>query len=255
MIAQTSGSIDRVIFKKKRVSVYARIEAAYGGDLDDGAGLLLNLPAGALHQDTRITVKRQTPSPIKRRAGAFRMDGEIYHFLPDGLIFDDEQRPELTLPLTSDVYNSRLAIGWWDPEALQWEQLEGVKGSGGLSRELEHFSDYALLVANEALGVSAARLTPNPFSPMNDGLEILFTLNSQSMASPLVDITVFNLLGDPVRRLLERAALPAGIEQSITWDGLSEAGELARNGRYLVRIRVHDNSGEEETILQAVLIK
>ncbi len=240
---------------EKRVSVYARIEAAYGGDLDDGAGLLLNLPAGALHQDTRITVKRQTPSPIKRRAGAFRMDGEIFHFLPDGLIFDDEQRPELTLPLTSDVYNSRLAIGWWDPEALQWEQLEGVKGAAGLSRELEHFSDYALLVANEALGVSAATLTPNPFSPMNGGLEILFTLKSQSMAAPLVDIIVFNLLGDPVRRLLERVALPVGVEQSMIWDGLSDAGELARNGRYLVRIRVHDNSGEEETILQAVLIK
>ena len=75
------------------------------------------------------------------------------------------------------------------------------------------------------------------------------------MASPIVDLEVFNMLGDPVRTLLQHAALPVGISHSHLWDGRSDQGDMARNGRYLVRISVEDNSGTEERILQAILIK
>lgn len=239
----------------KTVHVFARLSSDTGRLLDDGLGLRLSVPAGSVAQDQRITVQRQLANPLKRRAGAFRVEGRIYHFLPDGLQFDAGSQPELTLPLPNAVFNKRLAIGWWDPTALSWERLEGRKDAAGLHRDLPHFSDYALLVANESLGVQSARLVRNPFSPAAGGAEIRFTLSSQEMAAPPVDVTIFNLLGDPVRRLAERVALPVGIEQTMIWDGLSEAGELARNGRYLIRIRVYDNSGDEEALLQAVLIK
>jgi len=239
----------------RAVTVGARLTPQTARALDDGAGLRLRVPAGALGQATRIGLRRETPTPLKRRAGSYRVEGELYRFLPSGLAFADSAQPTLTLPVPNPLFNERLALGWWDPSGLAWTALPGTKGTQGLSRALAHFSDYALLVANAPLGVGEARLSANPFSPALAPLELRFTVSSQTMAAPLVDVEVFNLLGDPVCRLLRRQALAVGVEHRLAWDGLTQAGELARNGRYLLRIRVEDGGEAAERILQVVLVK
>jgi hypothetical protein len=183
------------------------------------------------------------------------VEGELYRFLPDGLRFGDEAPVTLTLPIPNPLFNQRLALGWWDAEALRWEALLANKGGAGLSRSLDHFSEYALLVTNTPLGVQRTAFSANPFSPALGPVQLTFVLSSQAMAAPLVDLTVHNLLGDPVRTLLRREALEVGVEQTVAWDGLTDAGELARNGRYLLRLRVEDGRDSDERILQLVLIK
>jgi hypothetical protein len=239
----------------RTLAVCARLAPGSARELDDGCGLRLSLPAGAATQSLRIGLHRQPVSPLKRRAGRFLVEGELYRFLPDGLQFAPAAPPTLTLPVPNGLFNQGLALGWWDPAALDWEALPASKGAAGIQRPIAHFSDYALLVARAPLGVQATALSANPFSPMQGPLEFRFTVSSQSMASPLVEIELFNLLGDPIRSLLRRQALPAGIEHTVSWDGRSEAGELARNGRYLLRIRVEDNQGETERLLPVVLVK
>jgi len=241
----------------KTVGVYARLEPDAALELVGGDGMGLDLPAGAVSQSVRITLQRLEPSPVKRRAGAYRVNGDLYHFLPDGLAFSEESQPLLTLPIPGALYKLGLSVGWWDPAGLRWQALGGEKGVDGLAVSLEHFSDYALLVANEPLGVRSAAISPNPFSPYGSagGAEIRFTVSSQEMDAPLVDVEIFNLLGDPVRSLAHHEPMSVSEEQLLLWNGLTEQGELARNGRYLVRIKVRDNSGDEDHILQAVLIK
>ena len=240
---------------ERTLAVTARLAPGSARALDDGRGLLLSLPAGAALQPLRIGLSRQAVNPLKRRAGSFRVEGELYRFLPDGLQFAEAAPPTLTLPVPNGLFNRGLALGWWDPAALDWERLPASKGAAGLSREIAHFSDYALLVANAPLGVAHAALSANPFSPVQAPLELRFSVSSQSMAAPLVEVELFNLLGDPIRRLLRRQALAAGEEHSLSWDGRTEAGELARNGRYLLRIRIEDAEGEAERILPVVLVK
>ncbi len=239
----------------RTVNVTARLAAGSARSLDDGQGLTLRLPAGAILQPQRIGLSRQVASPLKRRAGSFRVEGELYRFLPDGLEFVENAEPSLTLPVPNGLYNQGLAIGWWHPALLDWERLPGVKGAAGLSRPIAHFSDYALLVANAPLAVARTELSANPFSPALGPLELRFSVDSQGMASPLVEVELFNLLGDPIRRLLRRQALAVGEEHTLRWDGRTDSGELARNGRYLLRIRVEDDQGEAERILPVVLVK
>ena len=239
----------------RTLNVTVRLAAGSARTLDDGRGLTLRLPAGAVLQPQRIGLSRQVASPLKRRAGSFRVEGELYRFLPDGLEFAESAAPSLTLPVPNCLYNQGLAIGWWNPALLDWERLPGEKGAAGLSRAIAHFSDYALLVANAPLAVARAELSANPFSPVQGPLELRFSVDSQGMASPLVDVELFNLLGDPILRLLRRQALAVGEEHTLHWDGRTEAGELARNGRYLLRIRVEDGQGEAERILPVVLVK
>ena len=239
----------------RALSVTARVSPDSARVLDDGNGVSISLPAGALAQTTRLSMRRRTPGPLRRRAGSFRVEGELYRFLPDGLAFGVDTPATLTLPIPNPLFNQRLAMGWWDAEALRWEAMLANKGSAGLSRSLAHFSEYALLVANTPLGVADAAFSANPFSPALGPVQLSFVLSSQAMAAPLVDLTVYNLLGDPVRTLLRHEALEVGVAQVVAWDGLTDAGELARNGRYLLRLVVDDGRDRAERILQLVLIK
>ncbi len=239
------------------LSIFARLSADFGQELEGGAGMRLSVPAGAVSQTVRVSVVRLTPASVKRNAGDYRVDGQLYHFVPDGLGFTDENEPTLTLPIPETVTGSNLAMGWWDPTQLDWEILSARKVGSELQRNLEHFSDYVLLVANDPLAVANAVVRPNPFSPhgMEGGGQIAFTLQSQDMTQPVVDIEIFNMLGDPVRTLIENAPMPLGAEQTVLWNGETDDGNVARNGRYIVRITAKDSTGDQTVLIQAILIK
>ncbi|MCP4549022.1 MAG: hypothetical protein GY835_21410 [bacterium] len=241
----------------KTVNVFARISPTEEYELDNGNGLSFHVPVGAVTQAVSVTVSQLAPSTIKRRAGDYRVEGDIYHFLPDGLSFEEESNPTLVLPIPNKVFNCDMALGWWDPEGLAWEAMAAVKWVDGLANELEHFSDYALLVANDNLGIQSPGIAPNPFSPdAGAGVaNITYTISSTVMGAPPVDIKIYNMIGDLVRTLVDHQTRTVGEVQREEWDGRTDAGNMARNGRYIVRITVEDNSGTEEKILQAVLIK
>ncbi len=73
---------------------------------------------------------------------------------------------------------------------------------------------------------------PNPFSRARESeTEIRFQL----ARSGWVELRVYNLLGQPVRTLLQRA-LTAG-EHKVFWDGSDERGEAVSNGIYFYQLR------------------
>ena len=76
-----------------------------------------------------------------------------------------------------------------------------------------------------------------------------------------VNIQIFNIKGELVRTLVEDDLQQPGRYGSasssleIRWDGTTDAGVMARNGRYVVQIRAKDQSGEVVKLLPVVLIK
>jgi hypothetical protein len=70
---------------------------------------------------------------------------------------------------------------------------------------------------------------PNPFNPS--------TTISYSVLQPGdVDLTIFNTLGQEVRRLVS-GAIPAG-SYTVTWDGRNNAGQPLSTGAYFYRLKV-----------------
>jgi flagellar hook assembly protein FlgD len=63
------------------------------------------------------------------------------------------------------------------------------------------------------------------------GAEIVYTLAQDSG----VDITITNIAGRPVKRLLVGAEQASG-EQRTVWNGLSDQGVRVPRGRYLIRV-------------------
>ncbi|HXF49194.1 MAG TPA: T9SS type A sorting domain-containing protein [Verrucomicrobiae bacterium] len=83
---------------------------------------------------------------------------------------------------------------------------------------------------------------PNPF---NGQTRILFTLQK----SQPVTLTVYNLLGQPVRKLVDETR-PAG-KNEISWDGRDERGISVPSGIYLYKL----NTTTEKQIRKMVLLK
>ena len=97
-------------------------------------------------------------------------------------------------------------------------------------------------------------ISPNPFSPDNDGFED-FTIINFDLTKPLsqVWIKVFDSLGRLVRNIAENRL--ASSKNSVIFDGLDDNGRPLRIGIYILLIEaVAEGSGNVEVIKTPVVV-
>lgn len=82
--------------------------------------------------------------------------------------------------------------------------------------------------------------TPNPFNPQT-------TLRFSLREAASVDLAVFNLKGELIRRLIS-AGMDAG-EHEVTWDGRDRGGMALASGVYLVRLIAGDVTMTQRVLL------
>jgi hypothetical protein len=87
---------------------------------------------------------------------------------------------------------------------------------------------------NETLPLTTA-LLPNYPNPFNSGTVIPFQVPDIT-ADTRVSLHIFNLLGQPVRRLLQERTRP-GLHQ-VSWDGHNDQGHAVPSGVYIYRLDV-----------------
>jgi len=90
------------------------------------------------------------------------------------------------------------------------------------------------LTAAEPSGGVKITADPNPFSPDGDGVDEVTSISFvQPPGSYRITIDVYNLHGQPVRRLA--SDLPAGSASPVLqWDGRSDRGAMLPTGRYVI---------------------
>lgn len=125
--------------------------------------------------------------------------------------------------------------------------LEGVvqaeDRTGILNAALHWFNVITSLVespGNVPQSLELAQNFPNPFNPAT---QIPYRLNQPAR----VKLTVFNLLGQPVKTLVD-GPQPAGSYQ-VGWDGTDARGNPAASGVYLYRLETGDFSHVRKMIL------
>ena len=253
---------------------------APGVSVSDRQGFQVNIPDGALSPgDTALIFLRKPPVlEIKRITSGYRVWGQIYdlraydHAGRISLSSGDEIsliRPlELALPLDSEACGPQAVVGRWSYQDLEWSPLGGVSSDDEITVPVDHFSQFAVLSVFEPLGWHDIRLLPNPFTPHDPyGLQLGFTLSSDQARKPFVTIRVYSITGRLVRTICENEPVPKGIyspgesfhdsrgEDITRWDGRTDSGKLARNGRYLIHFRADDSDGTVSKLLPVVLIK
>ncbi|MCJ7554218.1 MAG: lamin tail domain-containing protein [Ignavibacteriaceae bacterium] len=97
-------------------------------------------------------------------------------------------------------------------------------------------------------------VSPNPFSPDNDGFEDFTIINyNLTQATAQVRVKIFDNKGRLLRTLLNNA--PSGQSGSIIFDGLDDDGQVLRIGIYIVFLEaMNDNAGVVETMRTVVVV-
>ncbi|MDP3683838.1 MAG: hypothetical protein Q8S01_07880, partial [Ignavibacteria bacterium] len=168
---------------------------------------------------------------------------------------------ELPIDKSLQFTEGEKSIGLYDRSAKYWNIINSsLSGNSVMSNSIYRFGEFAILTANEALGVKYVSVLPNPFSPEVAPLKIGYFLTSQ-IPPALVSIRIYNLRGELVRTVLDNDIQFPGKYGSrtslkeITWDGRADDGSVARNGRYIIRLTAKDNSGEKSELIPVVLVK
>lgn len=113
---------------------------AAGGTITAG-GATLDIPAGALEQNTTITVATSNSSAGLPEAATVR--GPLFDFGPDGTTF--AVPAELTLPMpATPAAGERAVISWLDTEHDEWIDTSSAVTGDRIAAPITHFTVYAI---------------------------------------------------------------------------------------------------------------
>ena len=178
------------------------------------------------------------PAPVALVLGDFDADGRLDAALADsanrsiGIWVGRGDGTFLKLgDVPTDVGPVALAIA--DMNGDGWPDLVCANHDGGT---VQVFLNTSTLAAGSLHLFSP---TPNPASGAS---LITFALSG----STSVRLELYDLTGRLVRRLVDGVVMSAG-PHSVTWDGRTDAGDLARSGTYYIRLRA--GGGEATTRL------
>ena len=267
-----------------RVEIYEKITPADPSvTLFGGGGFSIQIPNGMLKQETgsaeiSLRIDEEIPSLKASSANAS---------LASSIIDIKSNKPESgfnILPgITFSVENENLNspdFAYWDNNRLEWIEIDEINALN-LSRssnlelsvtEIPGWREYGILSDSDPLGIYDLDIRPNPFTPNNDyGTRAVFRLSSNIGKSVNYSASIFNLNGTKIRTLVENMNVPKENcsfsspledlsqcsldECCIKWDGRTDKNKLARNGRYILKIKVKDSNGEKELIKPVVLFK
>ncbi len=255
------------------VAAYAELDGIHDRSLTDLAGTFIDVSAESIPFRAEIGLSRpRQAQPHRFITGAGSTRGLTagdhlvrFDLQSDRSLLGDSLAIPATITLPSDpsisLYEGVASVGYYDAEKAVWKALPSLStGESTITSQAVKLGDYSIVTANRGLDIRHLAALPSPFSPDIAPLKIGYFLESSSSPAT-VDIDVINIRGELVRTILSgdlqwsgRYGSRSGLRE-ITWDGLTNDGKKARNGRYIIRIEARDQSGTVAKSIPVVLIK
>lgn len=117
-------------------------------------------------------------------------------------------------------------------------------------------NEYRLFIGKAGgVGVSSRVLSPNPFSPDLGGLNISYTPESDNKTSVKVNIKAYTMDGKLIRTIIAGGIRTVGTLVTDVWDGKTDMGYFAKNGRYIIQLEVQDSTGKMQYLDTAIMVK
>ncbi len=233
------------------------VDQSGGSVCCDTSEVSVTIPAGALDMEAEIEIGMiDNPPPLPDSVSSI---GLTYHFGPAGLHFADSVT--LTIPYTQHMLD---AAGVTDPEDLpvyyfvtstgEWIRLI-IVGHDNTCIQVK-VKEFCYLLTGKTRTETEVKETeekiphgfalhqnhPNPFNPET---KITYTLPTSAQ----VTITVYNMIGQPVRTLVD-THMPAGSHQVI-WNARNDRGKIVPSGIYMYILK----SGSYTEMRKALLMK
>ncbi|MDA3820018.1 MAG: lamin tail domain-containing protein [Candidatus Delongbacteria bacterium] len=179
-------------------------------------------------------------------------DGDVVLCIPNKEIIDEVvYNEDMHFKLLRSVKGVSLERIDYDQPASDENNWHSAAESVGFGTPTYQNSQYSSTETAESM----FELSPESFSPDNDGYDDVLTI-SYNMDKPgyVLSISIFNAKGQPVRTLLDNELLAS--EGQFTWDGLNDDGMHPGSGIYIVLLDYFDLDGnrhqEKKTTVIAV---
>lgn len=162
--------------------------------------------------------------------------GKVMLWNDQTMIDQFEYQEDMHFPLLKNVKGVSLErINFTDaiPRFVSAAALSGFATPTSRNSQAEDLS-----LAKDQLG-----LRNKLFSPDGDGFEELLYIDYYfKQVSKVASVNIYTDQGHLVRKLIRNASL--GTQGSLSWDGLNDAGHLAKVGIYLIKVNVFDLQGK-----------
>lgn len=234
------------------INLFAVIDSTTEMTFVDGGGMRLQFQKKSVLRRRQIGLIKPTLPAVKKFTSDFQVIGDVYQLLPAGATF--EKAPNLMLPKVQSLAKGTPTVGAWQQTRLQWQPLQSSVSDSAVAAFLESFGQFAVLVPNEPLGIRQLSFLPTPFSPKRGPMRIGYVLSSED-GKALITVRIYTMSGDLIRTLADRELQYPGANTALAWDGLTDAGKYARNGRYLVELIAEDVQGQVRELRTVVLVK
>ena len=221
--------------------------------LKNYGGASLYLPAQCMERPAQLRLSYPLLPEAMRNMSKYTLVGKAYEFYPIGVKLPQEAT--VILPIPEHALGQNCLMAHWRSEKLRWETLGGqMIGTDAVELKTQELGRFVLQSESEPLGITNVSFLPNPFSPITGPLKISYDLSSDQTSRPYVTIKLYNLAGDLIRTLVDNEPRIKGAQEE-EWDGMTDAGGAALNGRYVVQMEAKDRSGVRELLKTVVLIK
>jgi hypothetical protein len=248
---------------KKTIDVYRMIYPHNPPDvLHTDRECSLVLPGNMLSSGSAKLYINSVPVPPVQQ---FAIDTEVMSLVYDVRVQGNpifSQMPDISFLI--DEIEDDMEISWWDIDFLTWKPIF-LRNPNLMRATLVGWHHYTVIKKSLPLGLYDLKLLPNPFSPFdqigqNRGLQISFKASTDISRYPKITCKVYNLQGTLVRTIAEnkpilKSRYDIGEMDTLYWDGLTNDGRMARNGRYLVHLIIEDAMDKKEYLRAVVLIK
>jgi hypothetical protein len=249
------------------ILVFAEVRRDRSYTFSDRQGMRLIVPQEAVTATSQISVRTVPPEDVKKyvflenTTDSYITSDRIYRFNLSTGAFTTGVQLELPIDDSHDFNAGDKVIGLFDRSNLVWSPFSTLnKGTSVEASGITQMGQFSVLAQSEPLDIRHLSVLPSPFSPDVAPLRIGYLLTTQAPPA-LVTIQIYNIRGELVRTILKddlqqqgRYGSRAGIKE-ITWDGLTDDGLMARNGRYIIRVRAKDAEGERTGTIPVVLVK
>ena len=274
--------------QKMLLNIIATIDSTRSYSLTDKNGMEIVIPKNAVSSPVDLLLEDASFGPAKKHvyvksaAKNYVASPNLYFFnYKGGALNGDSLAKPATFRMIIDAslkfFEGEKIIGLYDPNTVEWKMLPSSAISATFSKMDEGYASaaspalqssvlkqlkaqYTVLAQNAPLNLKHVAVLPNPFSPDIAPVKIGYLLTTTDQMA-LVTITIYNIRGELVRTLLEndtqypgRYGSRSGNKQ-IVWNGKTDDGSMARNGRYIIQIRAKDSAGEKVELIPLVLIK
>jgi len=256
-----------------RVKIFATVDGGTDVTLSGRKGAEFTVPAGAVPFPAEIGLTSGEQAPPKKHVRPLGSDQRYkvaddirkFTFRADQSLPGDSLQQDATLsfrsPSSLRLHEGEKQVGRFDKTESRW-RIQPTENRNDHLRtgSVRQFGEYAVMTRNRPLDLREVSVLPNPFSPEVSPLKIGYFLDTTDPPAE-VTIRIFNVRGELVRTLLDddlqnpgRYGSRTGVKE-ITWDGLTDGGRQARNGRYIIEIKARDQTGVVTERVQVVLVK